>query len=441
MKHLPATEAPVDRSYRALLAVPSLDRLLLSMIIARTSGAMVGVAIVLFTLLTYGSPELAGLATFCSIFPGLLVSPIAGALLDRHGRIRLILLDYLVALVSLVLLGILALAGALPAWLLLLIAAVASLTAPLSATGLRSLFPIIVPSHLWERVNAIDSNGYVIAFVIGPPLAAGMVALWGGSIALIVIGLSFGVAALVIARVPDPETDPASTGSLLLDAWQGLLYTWRNPTLRGLGFSISVLNLAGGTFTIVIPLIVLDRLHLGEATVGLVFAVQGLAGIVSALLFGRIDSRGREVPMLVVPMFAYGLSVAALLWSSSLIVIIIVMFVIGLLNGPLDIALFTLRQRRTDPAWTGRAFAVSMSFNYLGVPIGSLVAGVIAARSVEAALAMGVVACVLAGVIAAVMVPVSRPGRTQSSERLDDHEPEEDDQADHADRRDRIRPA
>jgi MFS family permease len=403
----PVTEAPVDRSYRALLAVPSLDRVLLSMIVARTGGAMLGVAIVLFTLLTYGSPELAGLATFCSIFPGLVVSPIAGALLDRHGRTRLILLDYLVALLSLVLLGILGLAGALPAWLLLSIAAVASLTAPLSATGLRSLFPIIVPSHLWERVNAIDSNGYVIAFVIGPPLAAGMVALWGGPVALIVIGLSFGVAALVMARVPDPPSDAASTGRLLLDAWRGLLYTWRNPTLRGLGFSISVLNLAGGTFTIVIPLIILERLHLGEATVGLVFAVQGLAGIVSALAFGRIHSRGRELPMLVVPMFAYSLSVAALLWSSSLIVIIAVMFVIGLLNGPLDIALFTLRQRRTDPAWTGRAFAVSMSFNYLGVPIGSLVAGVIAARSVEAALAMGVVACVLAGVIAAVTVPVS----------------------------------
>jgi MFS family permease len=439
----PVTEAPVDRSYRALLAVPSLDRVLLSMIVARTGGAMLGVAIVLFTLLTYGSPELAGLATFCSIFPGLVVSPIAGALLDRHGRTRLILLDYLVALVSLVLLGILGLAGALPAWLLLLIAAVASLTAPLSATGLRSLFPIIVPNHLWERVNAIDSNGYVIAFVIGPPLAAGMVALWGGPVALIVIGLSFGVAALVMARVPDPPTDAASTGRLLLDAWQGLLYTWRNSTLRGLGFSISVLNLAGGTFTIVIPLIVLERLHLGEATVGLVFAVQGLAGIVSALVFGRIDSRGRELPMLVVPMFAYGLSVAALLWSSSLIAIIAVMFVIGLLNGPLDIALFTLRQRRTDPAWTGRAFAVSMSFNYLGVPIGSLVAGVIAARSVEAALAMGVVACVLAGVIAAVMVPVSDRASvsTPSSERLDHHEPEDDDQADHADRRDRVRPA
>jgi len=403
------TEPALDRSYRALLDVPSLDRVLLGMIIARTAGAMVGVAVVLFTLITYRSPELAGLATFCSVFPGLLVSPIAGALLDRHGRTRLVVLDYLVALVALLLIGILGLAGALPAWLLLLIAAISSLTAPLSATGLRSLFPIIVPSHLWERVNAIDSNGYVVASVIGPPLAAGMVALWGGPVALILIGCIFGVAALVLARVPDPVTDTSSTGNLLLDAWQGLRYTWRNPTLRGLGFSISVLNLVGGTFTIVIPLIVLQRLHLGEAVVGLVYAVQGLSGVVSALVFGRFDSRGREVPMLFLPMIIMALAVAVLLASSSIVAVGLVMLVTGFVNGPMDIALFTLRQRRTDPAWTGRAFAVSMSFNYLGVPIGSVIAGAVAARSLEAAVAIGVVACLLGALIGGVMVPAREP--------------------------------
>ena len=234
-----------------------------------------------------------------------------------------------------------------------------------------------------------------------------MVAVWSGPVALIVIGLSFGIAAIVVGRVPDPETDTATTGRLLLDAWQGLLYTWRNRTLRGLGLSVAVMNLVGGTYTIVIPLIVLDRLHLGEATVGLVFAVQGVAAIVSALIVGRIDSRGREVRMLALPMIASGLFVALLLWSSSLMTVVIVMFLTGLLSGPLDIALFTLRQRRTDPAWTGRAFAVSMSFNFLGVPIGSIIAGVVATRSLEAAVAIGAVACVLAGIIAAVAVPAS----------------------------------
>jgi hypothetical protein len=37
----------------------------------------------------------------------------------------------------------------------------------------------------------------------------------------------------------------------------------------------------------------------------------------------------------------------------------------------MDIALFTMRQRRTDPAWIGRAFAVSMALNFVGFPIGA----------------------------------------------------------------------
>ena len=56
--------------------------------IARVAQSMVSVALVLFTLDRYDSAAFAGLVTFASVFPGLLISPIAGALLDRHGRIR-----------------------------------------------------------------------------------------------------------------------------------------------------------------------------------------------------------------------------------------------------------------------------------------------------------------------------------------------------------------
>jgi predicted MFS family arabinose efflux permease len=94
-----------------------------------------------------------------------------------------------------------------------------------------------------------------------------------------------------------------------------------------------------------------------------------------------------------------------LLVSTDLAVLVAVMVFIGLFAGPADIALFTLRQRRTDPAWTGRAFAVSMSFNYLGIPIGSAIAGWLVSVSIEAAIAMGVVACFAAGVIAATTIP------------------------------------
>jgi membrane protein implicated in regulation of membrane protease activity len=82
----------------------------------------------------------------------------------------------------------------------------------------------------------------------------------------------------------------------------------------------------------------------------------------------------------------------------------------GLLNGPLDIALFTIRQRRTDPAWLGRAFAVSMAINFAGFPIGAALAGSIAELSLPAAVGLSVVASLAAAVFSHRLVPRSDPG-------------------------------
>ena len=392
-------------SYRALISIPTIKPFLAGMIIARIAQAMVSVTIVLYTLSSYNSSLLSGLATFASIFPGLLISPIAGALLDRHGRIKLVTLDYALALTTIVAIGVLALRGTMPAWLLITIAAIASLTSPLSAAGLRSILPVIVPQHLWERVNAVDSTGYVVATIVGPPMAAVMVALWGGPITFIAIGLSYGIAALVVARLPEPDMKTESTGRILTDAWQGLVYTWRNRVLRGLGFSISLVNLSNGAMTILVPLLVLERYALGETSVGLVFALQGFAGIVAAFLFGSMDTRNRERRMLVISMLLTGVAIAVLLVAPGFAMLALMVAIVGLLNGPLDIALFTLRQRRTDPAWTGRAFAVSMSFNYTGVPVGAAVAGAMALWSIESAIFFSAAAAIVASVVAAIAIP------------------------------------
>jgi MFS family permease len=400
---------PEIRSYRALLAVPSLGRALVGMQVARIAQAMVGVAMVLFTLGAYGSPALAGLVTLVGILPGLLVSPIAGALLDRHGRTRLIVADLIIAMTALLLIGGLGLADRLPIWLLMLIAALSSLTGPLSATGMRTLFPLMVPRHLWERVNAIDANGYVVAAIVGPPVAAGAVAVVGGPRAILLIGLAYGVAAVILARVPEPPNLALRGGRLLQDAAAGLRYTWRNPTLRGLGLGISTLNLAGGMAAIVVPLVVLERYHLGEAAVGAVFAVQGMVGMVVGLAAGRMDTRGRERRLIVIPMIVSAPLYLLLLPEAGFVALVVAMAALGLANGPLDVAMFTVRQRRTDPAWMGRAFAVSMSFNYAGWPIGSAVAGWLATSSIEAAVALGVVACLAAAAISARMIPESDP--------------------------------
>ena len=58
-------------------------------------------------------------------------------------------------------------------------------------------------------------------------------------------------------RLPDPSTATEAHGPIARNAWLGLRYVVRNPTLRGLAVTLSTLNLAWGILEIAIPVLVL----------------------------------------------------------------------------------------------------------------------------------------------------------------------------------------
>ena len=400
-----ADAAQPASSYGALLRVPGFARLYAGLVLGRVGGAMVGVTLILFVLARYHSPQLAGATAFCSILPGLVVSPVAGALLDRHGRARLVVLDYLVAALTVVLIAALSARQLLAPPLLLGIVALGSLTNPLSATGARSLFPVIAPPTLWERANAFDSSGHVLSQLVGAPLAGTLVGVLGPEWALVASGAVFAGAAVVMHRLPEPTSRKAAEGSLIINAWHGLRYVLWNPTLRGLALTLIAFNFSWGIQSIAVPVLVLDRLGHGPATVGLLWGAMGAAGLVTAFLVGRMSTRGRERQLMVGSILASAAAMAALPFATSLPLVIAAIAIVGAANGPFDIGLFTLRQRRTDPMWFGRAFAVSMSLNWVGSPIGSAVAGPLVAWSLNVALWAAVVAALVAVVFPIVAVP------------------------------------
>jgi MFS family permease len=378
------------------------------MLLARTANTMVSLVLVLFALERFQSPALAGTVTFLSLFPGLLLSPIAGALLDRHGRTRLMVLDYLVAGAALALIVALGATNTLAEASLLAIVTVMSLTFPLSTTGVRTLFPLLVPRPLWERANAIDSNGYVVSSIFGPALAGALFAAVGGLWTIALTSGMYVIAAAVTVGVRDP-LGTVPHGRLLADAWAGLVYVARNPTLRGLALSVSTSNLGFGLFYIGLPVLVLTRLGGGPAEVGQLFALQGVTAAVSVLLVGRVGTAGRERRLLAGSMVLMGAGFALAVASPGLLFAAFVMLVIGIATGPFDVVLFTLRQRRTDPAWLGRAFAVSMSLNFVGFPVGSALGGVLTPVSLEAAFLVAAALSVAAAVITFLAIPAQQP--------------------------------
>ena len=365
---------------------------------------MVQLILVLFALERFHSPGLAGAVTFLALAPGLLLSPIAGALLDRHGRVKLMVVDYVVAASALALIVGFGAADVLSEVVLLAIVTVMSLTFPLSTTGVRTMFPLLVPRALWERANAIDSNGYVVSSVFGPAIAGALVATVGSVWALALTSVLYAVAAIITVPLRDP-LGRVPHGGLLSDAWAGLVYTWRNKTLRGLGISVSTANIANGLFYIGLPVLVLSRLGAGAAEVGQLFALMGVTAAVSVLFIGRVGTEGRERPFLAGAMVLTGIGYAAVLLSPNLLAAALIMAVIGLATGPFDVVLFTLRQRRTDPAWLGRAFAVSMSLNFMGFPVGSAIGGALAPISLELAFLGALALEVIAAFLAFALIP------------------------------------
>ena len=377
---LPGVETTAEpTSYRRLFAVGGFPRMAAGLLFGRTGDSTWSLVLVLFVLARWHSPALAGLAVLAGTGPGKLVSPLAGALLDRHGRSRLIVLDYTLAALVIGGVGGLDAAGALSPWMLIGLLVVLSVTQPLSETGMRSLFPLVVPRRLWDRANAVDSGTFVVATLLGPAAGGLVSGLAGVRVGVFSVAGLFAAAAVVTLGVRDPEHAPAEGEQLLRSALTGLRYVLRNPTLRGLAVVISLLNLAGGIVMVGVPVVVVQSRGGSATLAGILLACFGLSGLASGVITGRFDSEGRERRLLAWGNTVIAVGTLLLAIRGPVWLIAVALLIAGAGNGPCDIALFALRQRRTDPRMLGRAIAVSMALNGSGYPIGSAIAGAILA--------------------------------------------------------------
>lgn len=403
-------------SYGALFRVRGFGRVVTATGFSRLGGQMWEIVLVLFVLTRYHSPELAGLSVLMSTVPGLALSPVVGALLDRQGRVRLMILDYALTALLLSAIVALSLAHRLPPLLLLALVTVLSISNILSITGARSLFPLMLPANLWDRANGLDTSLYSLTSVVGPAIAGLVVAKFGPEAGLMLTAGAAAAADLWLIGVGEPVARVTGDQSLIKDAWAGLLYVLRHRSLRGLAITLFLMNLGAGVLPVGIPVIVLRQLHGSAATVGQVFAVFGLAGLLAGLAVGRLDTAERERALILAGVCAQLPVLVGLALSPSLPIVFLLAAVAGASSAASSVGIFALRQRRTDPSWFGRAFAVSMSMNFSGAPIGSAISGPLLAQSVPLAMLVGAVIGALA-LPAAFLIPARRDAVLAASGR------------------------
>ncbi|KWE90989.1 MFS transporter [Burkholderia ubonensis] len=385
-------------SYRSLLNIPGLSPLLVAATCSRLAGRMFVLTLVLFVLARFSSPELAGWLTFAAIVPGLVVSPVAGAILDRVGPTIAVRIDFIASAIFVAAVSVVGWSGSTDPVVLAVPVVLYSLTGPLGAAGTRTLLPRVVPPAALDRANALDTAIYAVVDVVGPALAGVMAASLGPAAAILLIATAYAGAAVFLSFVPRLPGLARSQVSIWQQAMEGIRMVAAQPTLRGLAISYSLYQVTWGALIVVVPTFVAEHFSKGAASsiTGLMWTAVGAAGGVGALLAGHLRTVDRERRIMAVGMAATAAAAWPVAGEFGLGGLVAALIVVGIASGPIDVALLTLRQRRTDPRQLGRVMSISMSLNVAGFPIGSAIAGTLTATSSSAALMMAGIASAMA---------------------------------------------
>ena len=402
----------MDRdSLRGLRAQPGYLKFLSGATLARVSDEMFGVGVVLLVLARTDSAGLAGAAVAAITLPSLISGPLLGAWLDLTGRRKkLMAIDQVV--ISCVLVALVLLVGHAPAWVIPLVVIPAGITYPLSFGGFTSMIPVLVPGELLPPANAVETTSFNSALVVGPALAGTLSALAGPEVPLLVeAGLALAALALIV-RIPGLDSPPERDDERTLwgIAADGLRQIVVVPPLRGVT-AAAALGMTGlGLLTVTFPLFAVEHLDVGRSAAGYMWAAFAVGSTLGALSLVRLQ---RLIPpeRIVVGGYAvFGLLMLSWPLAGSLPVVLLLVALAALVDGPALAAQFAVRQQHVPPSLYGQVFTSAV-----GVKVGSFALGAALAGAVVTGLGSAealLVAATLQLLGAAVGVTLMRlPGR------------------------------
>lgn len=342
------------------------------------------------TLYAFGETRAAttlGLLGLAHFLPFLLVSPLAGALVDLWPRKRtLVLADPGGAAAALFLLALF-LKGELGVWALYAASALSGLLGSFRWPALSAAVTTLVAKEDYARASGLMSLAESLAGVGAPLLAAALLrpAGLGGLLALDVLGSLTAVFLLLRVPLPDPPGLGQAQRPLLQDALFGFAYILRRPGLLGLQLVFFATNFFFSMANVLVPSFVLLRTGLSEAALGLVRSAGGLGALLGGALLALWGGPRRKVYGVVLGLALASLSLAALGLGRTLWVWALASFAEGFLVPILNGSNQAIWQAQVPPGLQGRVFSARRLIAWMANPLGMLLAGPLADRVFEPA--------------------------------------------------------
>lgn len=340
--------------------------------------------------LTGSVTQFALISVFASL-PGLLVSPFAGALVDRWDRRRVLLGADSGAAVFTVALAVLFWQQSLELWHIYVFATLVSLLETFQWPAYTASTTLLVPKKHFGRVSGMITFGRATASTIAPATAGFVITLVGlaGVLWIDFATFLFAATTLFLIRIPQPPAhdEAVDTSSLWSEARFGWSFIRERPGLMGLLIYLAMLNLITAfVMVLVVPMVLAFA---SERVLGMVLAAGNaglVAGSAAMTLHGGPKRRVRGLRnaglLSSFALLLVGLDPSALLIGLALF---LMMFGFPVINGCSQ----AIWQSKVPPGVQGRVFAVRRMIAQFTGPIGYALAGPLADRLFEPLMAEG----------------------------------------------------
>ncbi|MBI3567705.1 MAG: MFS transporter [Gemmatimonadetes bacterium] len=327
-------------------------------------------------------PFVVGLVSAAGTIPILILSLPAGVVADRNEKLRVVKIAQALMLIEASLLWWFTVTHRLTIDWLLALSLLGGTLAAFEIPARQSLMVDLVVKDDLQDAIALNSGGFNAARIIGPSIAALVIAQFGlawcfGFNALSYLAVLAGLAMIRLApRDGAPVVHPSPLAGIL----EALRYVRGDRLMWIVIRVVAVFSFFGIPVLTMLPVMARDHLHLDASGYGALMMCFGAGALLGALSVAAQGSRLPRGPVLTVSSLTLGVSIILFAQSGSVVFSGAMMFVSGLAMVVNNALINGLLQSRVSDALRGRVMAIYVML-YVGMnPLGSFTAGWVASR-------------------------------------------------------------
>ncbi len=306
---IPLTETPVGREgplhlryFSLLRANPDFRRLWLAQLVSEIGDWFYSLAVYTLLLELTGSGKAVALAIILQTLPWFFMTPLAGPIVDRLSRRRLMIVADIAR--AFVVLGLLLARSRSEVWLIYTLLGIEVVFSSLFEPARNALLPNLVRKEEILPANALSAATWSLALTMGGALGGAVAALLGRQVAFVINSFSFFASALLLLRIRASESHlEAEHGAeggagvpgganTLREGWD---YLRRNPNVVALILAKMGDGILGGGLLLfaIFGERVFPIAGRGALAVGLLYSARGVGAGMGPIL-GDFFTRGRE---------------------------------------------------------------------------------------------------------------------------------------------------